>query len=112
MSDGNVTTDPPILTACIIADAADVDSARSGAAAFMESQCGAGTNPADQMLPMSLSASGETPATFYLCCMPITQDFFDLMQSYISANDVPVTAQIVDSLAAFLTAQGLQQIEG
>jgi hypothetical protein len=112
MSDGNVSTDPPILAACIIADAADVDAARSGASAFMESECGAGTNPADQMLPTALSASGEAPATSYLCCMPITQDFFDLMQSYITANSVPVTAQIVDSLAAFLAAQGLQQIGG
>lgn len=105
-----VTTDPPILTACILAVAADITGARAGASAFMETQCGAGTNPADQMLPTPLSAEGNNPATYYLCTMPITQDFFDLMQTYISHNSVPVTAQIVSSEADFLTSRGLQKI--
>ncbi len=110
MADPQLREPTPILTACIIAEAASIDEARSKSSAFMESECGPGTNPAAGCLPTALSLTGAPPATHWLCCMPIVRAQFDRMRQWIVDHRVPVTAQLVESEAEFLAANGLKRI--
>jgi len=108
----SVTTDPPLLTVCVIAAASDIEAARSGSCRFVLSENPRTKDTPEMMLPVMLSPTGQPPATHYLCTRKMTPVEFERQDTAIRTYPVPVVAQIVESEAALLESRNLKKIIG
>jgi hypothetical protein len=75
-------SEPKFYAACIIAFAGQISDARQGAWEFHKQDVPLFTDTVEQMLTTELSATGEAPATHYLCTRQDTLEHFARIEAY------------------------------